>query len=81
MDTLHIDLLLFLSGHHILGLINAACFLQTVRDGGPQCLKSLFRNKKELCSVGLEQPSRDVTRLTEVCHPNGGADIRSAQEH
>lgn len=29
-------------------------------------MKSLFRNKKELCSVGLEQPSRDVTRLTEI---------------
>ncbi|XP_034416703.1 A-kinase anchor protein 11 isoform X2 [Cyclopterus lumpus] len=39
---------------------------ETVRDGGPQCVKSLFRNKKELCSVGLELPSRDVTRLTEI---------------
>ncbi|XP_068428245.1 A-kinase anchor protein 11 isoform X2 [Clinocottus analis] len=39
---------------------------ETVRDGGPQCMKSLFRNKKELCSVGLELPSRDVTRLTEI---------------
>ncbi|XP_074513768.1 A-kinase anchor protein 11 isoform X2 [Sebastes fasciatus] len=39
---------------------------ETVRDGGPQCVKSLFRNKKELCSVGLELPSRDTTRLTEI---------------
>ncbi|XP_068558643.1 A-kinase anchor protein 11 isoform X3 [Cebidichthys violaceus] len=39
---------------------------ETVRDGGPQCVKSLFRNKKELCSVGLELPTRDATRLTEI---------------
>lgn len=42
--------------------------LQTVRDSGAQCVKSLFRNKKELCSIGLELPARDTTRLTEVCH-------------
>ncbi|XP_042350322.1 A-kinase anchor protein 11 isoform X2 [Plectropomus leopardus] len=39
---------------------------ETVRDSGAQCVKSLFRNKKELCSVGLELPSRDATRLTEI---------------
>ncbi|XP_078030857.1 A-kinase anchor protein 11 isoform X2 [Epinephelus lanceolatus] len=39
---------------------------ETVRDSGAQCVKSLFRNKKELCSVGLELPSRDTTRLTEI---------------
>lgn len=30
-------------------------------------MKSLFRNKKELCSIGLELSARDTTRLTEVC--------------
>ncbi|XP_070693724.1 A-kinase anchor protein 11 isoform X2 [Pempheris klunzingeri] len=39
---------------------------ETVRDSGPQCVKSLFRNKKELCSVCQELPPRDATRLTEV---------------
>ncbi|KAF3694436.1 A-kinase anchor protein 11 [Channa argus] len=39
---------------------------ETVRDGGAQCVKSLFRNKKELCSIGLELPNRDATRLTEI---------------
>uniref|UniRef100_A0A8C9Z1Q4 A-kinase anchoring protein 11 n=1 Tax=Sander lucioperca TaxID=283035 RepID=A0A8C9Z1Q4_SANLU len=39
---------------------------ETVRDSGPQCVKNLFRNKKELCSVGLELPPRDTTRLTEI---------------
>ncbi|XP_071340143.1 A-kinase anchor protein 11 isoform X2 [Trachinotus anak] len=39
---------------------------ETVRDSGAQCVKSLFRNKKELCSVGLELPNRDTTRLTEI---------------
>ncbi|XP_041662932.1 A-kinase anchor protein 11 isoform X2 [Cheilinus undulatus] len=39
---------------------------ETVRDTGAQCVKSLFRNRKELCSVGLELPSRDTTRLTEI---------------
>ncbi|XP_035460869.1 A-kinase anchor protein 11 isoform X1 [Scophthalmus maximus] len=39
---------------------------ETVRDSGAQCVKSLFRNKKELCSVGLELPTRDATRLTEI---------------
>ncbi|KAM9347204.1 A-kinase anchor protein 11 [Symphorus nematophorus] len=39
---------------------------ETVRDSGPQCVKSLFRNKKELCSIGLELPARDTTRLTEI---------------
>lgn len=42
------------------------CF-QTVRDSGAQCVKTLFRNKKELCGVGLEPPNRDASRLTEVC--------------
>ena len=44
--------------------------LQTVRDSGAQCVKSLFRNKKELCSIGLELTTRDATRLTEVCLTN-----------
>ncbi|XP_067111232.1 A-kinase anchor protein 11 isoform X1 [Osmerus mordax] len=39
---------------------------ETVRDNGAQSLKSLLRNKKELCSVGLELQSRDATRLTEI---------------
>ncbi|KAF1382998.1 hypothetical protein PFLUV_G00149660 [Perca fluviatilis] len=39
---------------------------ETVRDSGPQCVKNLFRNKKELCSVALELPPRDTTRLTEI---------------
>ncbi|XP_028248734.1 A-kinase anchor protein 11 isoform X2 [Parambassis ranga] len=39
---------------------------ETVRDTGPQSVKSLFRNKKELCGIGLELPNRDTTRLTEV---------------
>ncbi|XP_070770756.1 A-kinase anchor protein 11 [Enoplosus armatus] len=39
---------------------------ETVRDSGAQCVKSLFRNKKELCSVGIELPTRDTTRLTEI---------------
>ncbi|XP_072253450.1 A-kinase anchor protein 11 isoform X2 [Leuresthes tenuis] len=39
---------------------------ETVRDGEAQSAKSLFRNKKELCSVCLELPTRDTTRLTEI---------------
>lgn len=39
---------------------------ETVRDSGAQCVKNLFRNKKELCSIGLELPARDTTRLTEI---------------
>ncbi|XP_062420885.1 A-kinase anchor protein 11 isoform X2 [Pungitius pungitius] len=39
---------------------------ETVRDGGPQWVKSIFRNKKELCSVGVELPIRDATRLIEI---------------
>ncbi|XP_034549792.1 A-kinase anchor protein 11 isoform X2 [Notolabrus celidotus] len=39
---------------------------ETVRDTGAQCVKSLFRNRKELCSVGLELQTRDTTRLTEI---------------
>ncbi|XP_017287308.1 A-kinase anchor protein 11 isoform X2 [Kryptolebias marmoratus] len=45
---------------------------ETVRGGGVLSTKRLFRNKKELCSVGLELPARDPTRLTEmvfVCLP------------
>lgn len=45
--------------------------LQTVRDGGPQWVKSLFRNKKELCGVGVELPIRDAARLIEVCPTDG----------
>ncbi|KAF3843646.1 hypothetical protein F7725_002495 [Dissostichus mawsoni] len=40
--------------------------LKTVRDVGPQSVKSILRNKKELCSVGLDLPNRDSTRLTEI---------------
>ncbi|KAI9519053.1 hypothetical protein NQZ68_032106 [Dissostichus eleginoides] len=39
---------------------------ETVRDVGPQSVKSILRNKKELCSVGLDLPNRDSTRLTEI---------------
>ncbi|KAM3608015.1 uncharacterized protein V6R79_017767 [Siganus canaliculatus] len=39
---------------------------ETVRDTGSQCVKNFYRNKKELCSVELELPSRDTTRLTEI---------------
>ncbi|XP_037543002.1 A-kinase anchor protein 11 isoform X2 [Nematolebias whitei] len=39
---------------------------EAVHDCGAQYTKSLFRNKKELCSVGLELPTRDTTRLTEI---------------
>nr|XP_043877941.1 A-kinase anchor protein 11 isoform X1 [Solea senegalensis] len=39
---------------------------ETVRDSGTQSLKNLFRNKKELCSISLELPSRDAARLTEI---------------
>ncbi|XP_012993348.3 A-kinase anchor protein 11 isoform X2 [Esox lucius] len=39
---------------------------ETVRDSGPQCLKTLLRNKKELCNVGLELQTRDTHRLTEI---------------
>ncbi|XP_062258065.1 A-kinase anchor protein 11 isoform X2 [Platichthys flesus] len=39
---------------------------ETVRDSGAQCVKRLFRNKKELCSIGLELTTRDATRLTEI---------------
>lgn len=41
---------------------------QTVHDCSVQCVKSLLRNKKELCSVDLELPPRDSRRLTEVGH-------------
>lgn len=56
---------------------------ETVRDGGAQNVKSLFRNKKELCGIGLELPARDATRLTEihfVCLPglSEGEDITQA---
>ncbi|CAB1347192.1 unnamed protein product, partial [Coregonus sp. 'balchen'] len=39
---------------------------ETVRDSGPQCVKSLLRNRKELCSMGLELQTRDTPRLTEI---------------
>ncbi|XP_074550536.1 A-kinase anchor protein 11 isoform X2 [Halichoeres trimaculatus] len=39
---------------------------ETVRDTGAQCVKNLFRNRKELCSIGLELQTRDTTRLTEI---------------
>ncbi|XP_055086648.1 A-kinase anchor protein 11 isoform X2 [Periophthalmus magnuspinnatus] len=46
---------------------------ETVRESGVHSVKSLFRNKKELCSICLEVPTRDTTRLTEinfVCLPS-----------
>ncbi|KAM3861851.1 A-kinase anchor protein 11 [Diretmus argenteus] len=53
---------------------------ETVRDTGAQCVKSLLRNKKELCNVGLEPQTRDTLRLTEihfVCLPGSceGEDV------
>uniref|UniRef100_H3D1X2 Uncharacterized protein n=1 Tax=Tetraodon nigroviridis TaxID=99883 RepID=H3D1X2_TETNG len=39
---------------------------ETVHDCSVQCVKSLLRNKKELCSVDLEQPPRASRRLTEI---------------
>ncbi|XP_061735631.1 A-kinase anchor protein 11 isoform X3 [Nerophis ophidion] len=45
---------------------------ETVRDNGPQFVKSLFKSRKELCSINLQLPSRDARRLTElhfVCLP------------
>lgn len=38
-----------------------------MRDSGPQCVKSLLRSRKELCSMGLELHTKDTPRLTEVC--------------
>lgn len=43
---------------------------QTVHDCSAQCVKSLLRNKKELCSVDLELPPRESRSLTEVGHAN-----------
>lgn len=43
---------------------------QTVHDCSVQCVKSLLRNKKELCSVDLELPPRESRSLTEVGHTN-----------
>ncbi|XP_056145272.1 A-kinase anchor protein 11 [Lampris incognitus] len=39
---------------------------ETVRDSGAQCVKSLLRNKKELCSLGLELQTTNATRLTQI---------------
>ncbi|XP_028992357.1 A-kinase anchor protein 11 isoform X2 [Betta splendens] len=39
---------------------------EAVRESSAHCVKSLFRNKKELCSIAFELQSRDVTRLTEI---------------
>ncbi|CAN9498552.1 unnamed protein product [Ophioblennius macclurei] len=45
---------------------------ETVRDCSSHSVKSLFRNRKELCGVGQElpppppPPTRDATRLTEI---------------
>lgn len=41
-----------------------------MHDCSVQCVKSLLRNKKELCSVDPEQPPRVTRRLTEVGHTN-----------
>lgn len=46
---------------------------EIVRESGVHSVKSLFRNKKDLCSICLELPTRDTTRLTEinfVCLPS-----------
>lgn len=55
--------------------------LQTVRDNGAQCVKSLYRNRKELCSISLELPSRDTTRLTEVCHTQAAVQTYTELSH
>lgn len=39
---------------------------EIVRESGVHSVKSLFRNKKDLCSICLELPSRDTSRLTEI---------------
>ncbi|XP_056883317.1 A-kinase anchor protein 11 isoform X2 [Takifugu flavidus] len=39
---------------------------ETVHDCSVQCVKSLLRNKKELCSVDLELPPRESRSLTEI---------------
>lgn len=44
-----------------------------MHDFSIQCVKSLLRNKKELCSVDLEQPPRVSRRLTEVGHTNNSS--------
>ncbi|XP_072301034.1 A-kinase anchor protein 11 isoform X2 [Eucyclogobius newberryi] len=46
---------------------------EIVRESGVHSVKSLFRNKKDLCSICVELPTRDTTRLTEihfVCLPS-----------
>ncbi|XP_055013095.1 A-kinase anchor protein 11 isoform X2 [Boleophthalmus pectinirostris] len=46
---------------------------EIVRESGVHSVKSLFRNKKDLCSICLELPTRDTARLTEinfVCLPS-----------
>lgn len=53
---------------------------QSVHDCSVQCVKSLLRNKKELCSIDLELPPRDSRRLTEVGHTRDTS-TRLHQEH
>ncbi|KAK7882319.1 hypothetical protein WMY93_028493 [Mugilogobius chulae] len=46
---------------------------EIVRESGVHSVKSLFKNKKDLCSICLELPIRDTTKLTEinfVCLPS-----------
>ncbi|XP_068602754.1 A-kinase anchor protein 11 [Brachionichthys hirsutus] len=55
---------------------------EVVRDGGPQYVKRLFRNKKELSSISFELSATD-TRLTEVhfvCLPGAGEGDDVAQQ-
>lgn len=51
---------------------------QTVHDCSVQCVKSLLRNKKELCSVDLEQPPRASRRLTEVGHTSNRSTLETS---
>ncbi|XP_034041718.1 A-kinase anchor protein 11 [Thalassophryne amazonica] len=46
---------------------------ETIRDSGAQWVKTIFRNKKELCSVGFDPQISDPARLTQihfVCLPS-----------
>lgn len=56
---------------------------EIVRESGVHSVKSLFRNKKDLCSICLELPTRDATRLTEinfVCLPSHGDGDEASQQ-
>lgn len=74
--TQYCSCLFLLLNHVVLKKTLHVC-LQTVRDSGAQFVKSLFRNKKELCSIGLQLPTKDATRLTEVCHTHSSATFKT----